>query len=49
MNVKKATKKVTITPDIDTYIDICTIADKEGRSVNKQILIIIKSYLEDKK
>jgi hypothetical protein len=49
MNVKKATKKITITPDIDTYIDICSIADREGRSVNKQILIIIKSYLEDKK
>ena len=48
MSVKKDTKKVTITPDIDTYIEICNIADKEGRSVNKQILIILKSYLDEK-
>ena len=48
MSVKKATKKVTITPDIDIYIQIYNIAINEGRSVNKQILIILKSYLDEK-
>lgn len=48
MSVKKDTKKVTITPDIDTYIQICNIAINEGRSVNRQILIILKSFLDEK-
>lgn len=48
MTVKKDTKKVTITPDLDTYKQICNIAVNEGRSVNKQILIILKSYLDEK-
>ncbi len=46
MKSKNDTKKITFIADIDLYNKISRLADKENRSVNRQVVQMVEFYFQ---
>lgn len=46
MKSKNDTKKITFVPDMDMYNKIAKVADKENRSINRQMIQIVEFYFQ---
>ena len=46
MKSKNDTKKITFIVDIDLYNKISRLADKENRSVNRQVVQMVEFYFQ---